>query len=113
MKKSTRSKPLKPLVIDAIKSFGFRHPEARQVSLAGSFGDWAQIPMAEVEPGHWVKELNLPPGRHEYRFLVDGRWEDDPSATEVVPNPYGSQNAIVIVPLLENGNQTGQFLQDS
>lgn len=113
MQNLTRSKRSKIPVVHAVTSFDFRHPEARQVSLAGSFSDWAQIPMVEVEPGHWVKEVKVPPGRHEYRFLADGRWEDDPSATEVVPNPYGSQNAIVIVPLLENGKQTGPVLRDS
>lgn len=112
MRHSTRSKPIKPLVVNAIQSFAFRHPEARQVSLAGSFSDWAPIPMVEVEPGHWVKELKLPPGRHEYRFLVDGRWQDDPSATEVTRNPYGSQNAIAIVPSMENSNQPGPLLRD-
>ena len=40
---------------------------------------------------------NVPPevGRHEYRFVVDGKWMDDHKAREFVPNPQGGQNAVL------------------
>jgi len=50
------------------------------------------VPLGE---GRWVKELALPPGRHEYRLVVDGQWRCDPAAVETVPNPFGGQNAVL------------------
>ena len=34
--------------------------------------------------------------RYEYRFLVDGQWQNAPDA-EVVPNPYGGQNCVQVI----------------
>jgi hypothetical protein len=41
--------------------------------------------------------LGLPPGRYEYRLVVDGAWVDDPTAMEFVGNPHGGRNAVVVV----------------
>ena len=74
-------------------------PGARQVSIAGSFNDWhpSVTPMICLSDGKWAKELSLAPGCHEYRFVVDGEWVDDPAATELIPNPFGSANAVLAV----------------
>jgi 1,4-alpha-glucan branching enzyme len=42
----------------------------------------------------WRTTVELKPGEHHYRFLVDGQWQDDPECTLRVPNPYGSQDAV-------------------
>ena len=77
-------------------------PNAKEVFVAGSFNDWhpAVAPMISLEKGKWAKELMLPPGRYEYRFVVDGEWVDDPTACERVSNPFGGVNAVfeVIAP---------------
>lgn len=80
--------------------FEFQHSEAIEVYIAGSFNDWhpCATPMDAVGRGRWVKELTLPPGRHEYRFVVNGEWVDDPNAKEIVPNPHGGANAVLNVP---------------
>jgi 1,4-alpha-glucan branching enzyme len=74
-------------------------PGAEQVSIAGSFNDWhpSVTPMIRLSEGKWAKELSLAPGRYEYRFVVDGQWVDDPAATELVPNVFGSANAVLEV----------------
>jgi hypothetical protein len=74
-------------------------PGAQQVCIAGSFNDWhpSVTPMVRLEDGKWAKELALPPGRYEYRFVVDGQWVDDPAATELIPNPFGTPNAVLAV----------------
>jgi 1,4-alpha-glucan branching enzyme len=58
-------------------------PDARQICIAGSFNDWhpSVTPMIRLSDGMWAKELVLPPGSYEYRFVVDGEWVDDPAAT--------------------------------
>ena len=79
--------------------FGLTHPTAQEVCIAGSFNDWhpSVTPMVRLDDGKWAKELALPPGRYEYRFVVDGQWVDDPSATELIPNPFGTANAVLEV----------------
>lgn len=74
-------------------------PDAQEVGIAGSFNDWhpSVTPMIRLNDGKWAKELALPPGRYEYRFVVDGEWVDDPTATELIPNPFGTANAVLVV----------------
>lgn len=77
----------------------FNHQCAHEVCIAGSFNDWhpSVMPMIRVADGKWAKELALPPGRYEYRFVVDGEWLEDPAARETVANPFGGFNAVLIV----------------
>ncbi len=53
--------------------------------------------MVALGDGRWMKELVLPPGRYEYLYVVDGRWQPDPGAAERVPNPFGGENGVLIV----------------
>ncbi len=48
--------------------------DAREVTLTGSFNDWDQaaLPMTRSADGQWSADLKLPPGRYEYKFVVDG-----------------------------------------
>jgi hypothetical protein len=75
------------------------HATAQEVCIAGSFNDWhpSVTPMIRLSDGKWAKELALPPGRHEYRFVVDGEWVDDPAATELILNAFGTANAVLEV----------------
>ena len=74
-------------------------PDAQEVCIAGSFNDWhpSVTPMIRLDDGKWAKALALPPGRYEYRFVVDGQWVDDPAAAELIPNPFGTPNAVLVV----------------
>jgi len=71
-------------------------PQAREVFLAGSFNNWnpSATPLTQKGKVRWVKELCLPPGRVEYRFLVDGRWKADPKAGDYMPNSVGGFNSV-------------------
>src|SRR5438128_9034777 len=70
----------------------FHDEKSQAVFIAGTFNDWHPdaTPMICLGDGRWVKELMLPPGRYEYRLVVDGQWICDPAAAEQVPNPHGS-----------------------
>jgi 1,4-alpha-glucan branching enzyme len=82
-------------LIELVASF----PSAQSVCIAGTFNDWhPQVTdMINVGGDRWAKALSLKPGRYEYRFVVDGRWEDDPAASETVENPFGTRNAVLNV----------------
>jgi len=74
-------------------------PGAKQVFVAGSFNNWhtAAIPLKPLPGGEWRGELKLPPGRYEYLFIVDGKWQPDPAARETAPNPFGGTNCVISV----------------
>ena len=74
-------------------------PEAQSASLAGDFNGWdvSSLPMKKDRQGTWETSVSLQPGRYEYRFWVDGGWQDDPHAQEKIENPFGSHNSIKIV----------------
>jgi len=79
--------------------FEFLAPEEKEVYLAGNFNNWDANthPMKKDKKGIWKITLSLKPGRHEYRFLADGNWENDPSCCDCVQNEFGSQNCVRIV----------------
>ena len=62
-------------------------PDARQVSVAGTFNQWdpQATPLTRTGPnGQWTATLTLPIGQHQYAFVVDGvRWVPDPTAPAV------------------------------
>ncbi len=77
--------------------FRFDAPAAREVLLAAEFTNWDKAPIKLIKGGGgvWHTKLSLAPGRHLYRFLVDGEWRDDPSCPGRVPNPFGTANSVV------------------
>jgi 1,4-alpha-glucan branching enzyme len=80
-------------------TFSFAGSDVESVALAGDFTGWQQAPLAfkKQKNGIWKKTVSLPPGRYEYRLLVNGQWRDDPQCGERVPNQYGGENCICIV----------------
>ena len=93
-KSSTRLKDTRKKV-----QFEFPAPEAREVSIAGEFNNWDEGAnrLKKDKSGIWKITLPLAPGRYEYRFLADGKWENDPSCSGCVPNEFGSLNCVKIV----------------
>lgn len=77
----------------------FHNEKAQAVFIAGTFNDWhpTATPMIALGDGRWAKELALPPGRYEYRLVVNGEWISDPAAPERAPNPHGSCNSVLVV----------------
>ena len=80
-------------------TFKLSAPAATEVFLTGSFDDWDVVrrPMKKDEKGTWKTRVNLAPGAHEYRFVVDGEWQDDPACEERVANAVGTLNCVVRV----------------
>jgi len=78
------------------QTFSFAAPTAMSVQLVGDFTHWQKRPiqMRKSTDGIWRAAVELEPGEHHYRFLVDGQWRDDPECALHVPNPYGSENAV-------------------
>lgn len=77
--------------------FKYAAPAAQEVLLVGSFNQWdtAARPMKKNAKGVWSTTVTLPAAEYEYRFLVDGEWQNDPSCSEEKDNGLGSRNSVL------------------
>ena len=80
-------------------TFTYNGAEAKSVMVVGDFTGWQQAPMElkKDKSGVWKKTVTLPPGRYEYRLLVDGEWRDDPNCQARHPNQFGGENCVCVV----------------
>ena len=80
-------------------TFSILAPQAQSVKVLGDFSNWEQHPveLRKLKNGEWKATLPLAEGKHEYRYLVDGQWRDDPHCTARVPNAFGGQNCVCVV----------------
>ena len=80
----------------------FRHKPsvaAQSVTLAGSFNQWdmGATPMEETD-GIWSVTVDLPTGRHQYKFVVNGSdWVTDEWATDFADDGFGGENSVIVV----------------
>ncbi len=79
--------------------FSLLAPQAQSVFLSGDFNEWdtSSHPLRKGKDGEWKISLNLKPGHYQYRFLVNGEWQNDPNSPECVNNPFGTSNCLKIV----------------
>jgi 1,4-alpha-glucan branching enzyme len=77
--------------------FTYDDADAEEVVLAGDFNAWDRKKhrMVKTPSGLWERTVMLVPGRHEYKFRVDGQWLCDPKAGETCPNEFGTHNSVV------------------
>ena len=95
-----------PKVRKVSKLFSCKAPDAQMVFISGTFNDWADalIPLKKHEGGIWTTSLDLAPGRHEYKFIVDGEWccspycRDQYDCPVCVTNEHGTMNRIIEIP---------------
>lgn len=87
-------------VSDTDVRFTLYAPGATSVAIAGSFNRWDPLRSALSGPdrsGQWSITLHLPPGRHEYLFVINGEtWLPDPNAP-AIDDGFGGRNSIVSV----------------
>lgn len=96
----TSRKALTPTAPQTVKvTFVLLEPDAKQVALSGEFNGWSPeaTPMKRQDDGHWETTVALAPGRHEYKFIVDGIWKHDPLARVNVWNQNGTLNSVAQV----------------
>ncbi|MCS7466366.1 glycogen-binding domain-containing protein [Stieleria sp. ICT_E10.1] len=77
-------------------------PDAKEVFLAGTFNEWKcdATPMSKDGAGKWTAKLELPAGRYEFKFVVDGQWccetncHAEGECPQCVPNDMGTMNRV-------------------
>ena len=97
----------KQMLLQTAKSTEFTYyaPDASNVFLAGTFNDWQTkaMPMKKDKNGNWKAKLDLPPGRHEFKFIVNGEWHCEPNCLasaecpKCVSNDFGTMNRFIDV----------------
>ncbi|MFH2064360.1 MAG: glycogen-binding domain-containing protein [Pseudomonadota bacterium] len=80
-------------------TFKFVSPDSGSVSLVGNFNNWDKTshPMTRKENGEWSATVILSEGTHQYKFLADNNWQQDPENEKQVPNEFGTLNNIIDV----------------
>ncbi|MBN2684106.1 MAG: glycogen-binding domain-containing protein [Pontiellaceae bacterium] len=81
--------------------FELQAPGADQVELLGTFNNWKTgdiVLNGPNETGLWTATVDLPEGRYEYIFLVDGeQWMADPKSAALRPDGFGNMNTVIQV----------------
>ena len=54
--------------------------------------DWPNETCSEM-----YNTLSLPPGRYQYRYVVDGEWREDPVNPDAVSSSIGGRNSVLVV----------------
>ncbi|MDD5005807.1 MAG: AAA family ATPase [Candidatus Omnitrophica bacterium] len=96
------SEEFKKVTHSKLKEFGMvtfsvSAPAAHSVFVVGDFNNWSmdEKSMLEKRDGIWIRKIPLSKGSHQYRFVVDGQWLNDPRNPHTAPNPYGELNSVV------------------
>ena len=56
--------------------FSYYDPEAKKVTIAGSFNNWDKdkMSLSNIGDGLWVRIVPLKEGDYEYKYIIDGEW---------------------------------------
>ncbi|HBP20892.1 MAG TPA: hypothetical protein DEA08_24270 [Planctomycetes bacterium] len=87
-------------------TFRYKPGAAKSVHVAGTFNEWKlETELADPDgDGTWELTLDLPPGKHLYKFVVDGsNWTHDPDNSESEPDGHGGKNSLVQVGRVQTG----------
>jgi WD40 repeat protein len=79
--------------------FSFVAPEAKAVFVTGEFNHWSTTatPLQRGDDGRWSVNVSLPPGKHAYKFFVDGNWKLDEANPEQTADGFGGMNSVMLV----------------
>lgn len=70
--------------------------DAKNVVLAGDFNNWSpEAYTMKHEGDEWVLKVHLSPGKHLYKFVVDGKWIMDPGNKLWEQNEHNTGNSVV------------------
>ncbi|CAF0739993.1 unnamed protein product [Didymodactylos carnosus] len=77
----------------------FRYPASlkdKEAQLIGSFTNWKEVVQMVKSDNDFVAIVELPEGKHQYKFIIDGRWEYDLTEPSV-EDGHSSRNNVITV----------------
>jgi len=95
MKKKIRQKRKRKKI-----EFSLHAPQAKDVCLLGDFNKWngKKHNFKKGKLGTWKKSLMLFPGTYEYKYSIDGSWQEDPENSQKCVNVFGTYNNVITIP---------------
>jgi hypothetical protein len=83
--------------------FVFEYAVETPVYLVGDFNNWDETcqQLHHREDGTHVVLIRLNPGEYEFKYKSGCLWFNDSCAHKYVPNCWGSENSVVVVPAYE------------
>jgi 1,4-alpha-glucan branching enzyme len=87
-------------ISDSVVRFFLRgNTNAGVVNLAGSFNNWepTALKMAKTDSG-WIADVKLGPGKHLYKFIIDGDWRIDRDNMNTENDGMGNDNSVYYKP---------------
>jgi putative ABC transport system permease protein len=88
-----------------------RYKDSTNVQLAGSFNGWnPNLQPMTKEGDEWVAKLMVAPGRHIYKFVVNGQWLTDPDNPLV--DTADHNNSVLMVPESEAYTKAAQTFRE-
>lgn len=68
---------------------------ADAVIVVGNFNNWEGTPLSDSDgDGIWSARVNLPPGRYEYAFIIDGRWWGQDPLADATIRSFGEYSSV-------------------
>ena len=81
-----------------------------EVYVAGSFNSWnPEQDLMKDDDGDGIYEvtLRLAPGQYQYKFVIDGSWQEDAAVAASTDDGYGGKNSVIDVPVGETAIVVG------
>ncbi len=78
--------------------FNVSAPNAKDIYVVGDFNNWntaEDYRLSRLEDGRWEKKLGLNPGKHKYKFIIDGEWVQDSQNSEREQNSFGTFDSVI------------------
>ena len=71
--------------------------DAKEVYVAGSFNNWSpKTDKLQRKGTIWITDVEAEPGKHTYKFILDGRWILDPNNPEKLKEGEYENSVIII-----------------
>ncbi|MFH1397501.1 MAG: AAA family ATPase [Candidatus Omnitrophota bacterium] len=79
--------------------FSLAAADAQEIFVVGDFNDWQIDDNSRMRKrdGIWSKSLSILAGNYRYRFVMDGKWTEDPNNANRTMNPYGQMDSLLEV----------------
>lgn len=78
-------------------TFKYKQARAKKIKVYGSFNGWAKgYKLKKVSKDSWQQTVELARGRHEYKFLVDGKWKYDAKRPAINDGLFSKNNVIIV-----------------
>lgn len=86
-------------------TFDPKNKKYKRVQIAGQMNDWnpAQGYMFQKD-NKWIIDLDLFPGKYQYKLILDGKWHTDPANPDSAFVVSGGYNSILTVGNLNTAN---------